>query len=84
MEENDTEAFVPKKNGTEPGLNWTSLFLLLILLTLVAFGAFYFGKGKKEVPISSPTPQVEITSTPEATAPATIPPSASPSASPSI
>ena len=76
MEENDTEVF--KKNGNEPGLNWTSLLLLLILLTLVAFGAFYFGKGKKE--ISSPTPlptiQAEITPTPFL--------EASPSASPTI
>lgn len=78
MEENDTEVFVPKKNGTEPGLNWTSLLLLLILLTLVAFGAFYF--GKKEIPSPTPSPiipaETVLIPSPEASA------SASPSALP--
>jgi len=53
MEENDTEVFAPKGPAKEPSLNWTSLLLLLILLTLVAFGSFYFGKGRKEIPTPS-------------------------------
>jgi len=56
----------------EPSLNWTSLLLLLILLALVAFGAFYFGKGRKEIP------------TPEATTSGIPSPLGSPSASPAI
>lgn len=69
MEENDTEVFAPKSSGKEPDFNLNSLLLLLILLTMVAFGAFYFGKSKKEVVSPTPTALVETTATssPEAT-----------------
>ncbi len=75
MEDNDTEVFVPHKTKKEPGLNLNSLLLFLILLTLVAFGAFYFGKSKREIvepiPLETVQPEITFTPSPEASVSAT-------------